>query len=83
MGNNPFIPVTFKDTVPKGLWNTYSGPWEDGPGPYTNPPNSSTVVRYNGQDQVSRINSAYLPPPTSPAKCTLPGAADKNESKIK
>ena len=75
MGNNPFIPVVFKDTVPKGLWSAYSGPWEDGPGPYVNPPNSSTVVRYNGQDQVKTINAAYLPPPTSPAKCTLPGAA--------
>lgn len=63
----PFQPPTFVNTVPKGLWNTYTGPQEDGPSPY--------LPKYAGQDQTKTINAAYLPPPVSPAKCVLPGAA--------
>jgi hypothetical protein len=67
MGNPPFLPMpVLKDTVPKGGWNTFTGPWCTAPDPYP---------AYNGQDQIARINSAQLPPPTTPAKCRLPGAA--------
>jgi hypothetical protein len=70
MNNNPFMPVTF----PKGPPTTIA--WEDGPGPYVNPANSGIPVRYNGQDQVARINAANpISNTVPPAKCTLPGAA--------
>jgi hypothetical protein len=75
MGNPPFLPPKLSDTVPKGGWNVFTGPWEDGPGFFLNPANTGQPVRYNGQDQVKTINSAQLPPPITPAKCTLPGAA--------
>jgi hypothetical protein len=66
MNNPPFQPPVFTNVIPKGGWSSYSGPWCTAPDPY--PP-------YNGQDQTARINSAQLPPPTTPAKCRLPGAA--------
>lgn len=75
MSNPPFIIVGYKNTVPKGLWNTYTGPWEDGPGPFVNPINSSTPVRYNGQDQVKTINAANPTSPATPVKNTFPSAA--------
>lgn len=79
MGNPPFLPPQFSMTVPGtkpgGNWNPFTGPREDGPGFFLNPANTGAPVRYNGQDQVKTINSAQLPPPTTPAKCTLPGAA--------
>lgn len=66
--NPPFQPPTFINTVPKGLWNTYTGPQEDGPSPY--------LPKYNGQDQTKTINSANpISTTVPPAKCTLPGAA--------
>jgi hypothetical protein len=63
----PFQPPTFVNIQPKGLWNTYTGPQEDGPSAY--------APVYAGQDQTKTINAAQLPPPVTPAKCTLPGAA--------
>jgi hypothetical protein len=70
MSNNPFMPVTFRPGPPTTMV------WEDGPGPYVNPSNTGAPVRYNGQDQVARINAAN---PISPANnqgwCVLPGAA--------
>ena len=67
----PFMPVTFKDTVPKGLWNVYTGPWEDGPGRFVHPANTGSPVMYAGQTQTAHINIANPLPPF----CTLPGAA--------
>lgn len=67
MSNNPFMPVKF----PAGPPTTQKNVWEDGPGFYVNPSNTGTPVRYNGQDQVQRINIAKPDPPF----CTLPGAA--------
>jgi hypothetical protein len=79
MSNNPFLPPSFSGTIPAtkpgGLWNVFTGPWEDGPGIYANPPNSTSPIRYNGQDQTKSINSAQLPPPITPGKCILPGKA--------
>lgn len=69
------MPITFKDTVPKGLWSVYTGPWEDGPGRFVNPANTGSPVMYAGQNQTAHINAAQLPPPVTPAKCILPGAA--------
>ncbi len=78
MPNNPFMPPSFKDTVPKGGWTLYSGPWEDGPGNHVNPANTGPLVLYNGQTQTAVIANANPKPPT----LRLPGAADKSMSKI-
>ena len=67
----PFLPVKF----PTGPPTTEKNVWEDGPGNFANPPNSTTAVRYTGQSQTGFISSVYLPPPVSPGKCRLPGAA--------
>lgn len=72
MGNNPFMPVKFPAGPPTAMV------WEDGPGNYVNPANSTTRVRYNGQDQVASINIAKPLPPF----CTLPSAAS-TDSKLK
>ncbi len=69
MGNPPFMPPKFAPGPPTAI------NWEDGPGLFTNPANSTQAVRYNGQDQILHINSVYLPPPPSPTKCTWPHAA--------
>ncbi len=69
MNNPPFMPPKFTPGPPTAL------NWEDGPGLFVNPANSTQAVRYNGQDQTLHINSAYLPPPPTPAKCTMPHAA--------
>lgn len=70
MSNNPFIPVKFPPGPPTTMV------WEDGPGPYLNPANTGTPVRYNGQDQVKTINFANpISNTVPPVKCTLPGAA--------
>ena len=71
MNNPPFQPPVFTNLIPKGGWSLWSGPWEDGASVFAN----SGPIKYNGQDQTAHINSAYLPPPPSPAKCTMPHAA--------
>jgi hypothetical protein len=58
MGNPPFIAPRFASGPPTAQTNV----WEDGPGPFLNPPNTGQVVRYNGQDQVTRINTAAAMP---------------------
>jgi hypothetical protein len=69
MANNPFLPVNF----PSGPPTTTKNVWEDGPGIYSNPPNSNTPVIYGGQNQTSRINTkAPYPPPWEAG----PGPAD-------
>lgn len=67
MNNPPFQPPVFTNLIPKGGWSWQTGPWCTAPDTFKPP--------YNGQDQTGHINSAQLPPPTTPAKCTLPGAA--------
>jgi hypothetical protein len=79
MANSPpFMPPVFKDTVPKGLWNVYTGPQEDGPGAFLNPSNTGTPVNYAGNTQTSVIVNANPKPPRQ----THPGAAG-SDSKIK
>jgi hypothetical protein len=78
MANNPFMPPTFKDTVPKGGWNTFTGPREDGPGNHVNPAETGPPVYYNGTNQSSIMNVSYVKPPRQ----TTPSAGDKNHSKI-
>jgi hypothetical protein len=74
----PFMPPKFVDTVPKGLWNIYNGPREDGPGPFLNPANTGTPVIYAGTVQTSVIVNAKPKPPRQ----THPAAAG-TDSKIK
>jgi hypothetical protein len=78
MANNPFMPPSFVNIVPKGRWNVFSGPWEDGPGLYTNPANTGPPVYYSGTNQTSILLNANPKPPRQ----TSPGAADKSMSKI-
>lgn len=64
-GGPPFQPITFYDTVPKGGWNPYTGPQEDGPSKY--------APQYSGHDQVKTINTAFPYPKPPPEDG--PGAA--------
>ena len=50
--NPPFMPITF----PPGPPTATVGVYEDGPGLFVNPSNSTSPVRYNGQTQTSTIN---------------------------
>jgi hypothetical protein len=74
----PFMAPSFVQQTPANLGGggatPYSGPMEDGPGLFTNPSNSSTVVRYTGQSQTATINVAYSNnyPPTKPPRQQLP-----------
>jgi hypothetical protein len=68
MANNPFLPIKF----PSGPPTTQKNVWEDGPGIYSNPPNSNSPVIYGGQNQTSRINVRATKPPTEAG----PGPAD-------
>lgn len=74
MGNPPFLPPKFASGPP----TAQVGVWEDGPGVFLNPPNTGQPVRYNGQDQVTRINVAQ-PMPAWELGC---GACDPNISKV-
>jgi hypothetical protein len=56
--------VTFIDTAPKGLWNTYTGPQEDGPSAY--------LPRYAGLNQTAVISAVNPKPPTSQAPGGIP-----------
>jgi hypothetical protein len=57
----PFMPPKFAGGPPTPI----AGVWEDGPGLFTNPANSSTAVRYTGQSQTFYINTGK--PPLGPA----------------
>jgi hypothetical protein len=50
--NPPFMPITF----PPGPPTASVGVYEDGPGLFVNPSNSTSPVRYNGQTQTATIN---------------------------
>lgn len=78
MASPPFMPPTFKDTVPKGGWNIYTGPREDGPGAFQNPAETGPAVVYAGTAQTSAIVNANPKPPRQ----THPAAAG-TDSKIK
>jgi hypothetical protein len=75
MGNPPFMPPKFASGPPTAEKNV----WEDGPGAFVNPPNSATPVRYNGQDQVTKINTAQPMPNWEDG----PGFADPGYSNVK
>lgn len=80
----PFMPPSFIQQTPANLGGggatPYSGPTEDGPGNFTNPANSTTMVRYTGQSQTAFLNVAR-PWYTLPWE-DGPGFADPGNSNI-
>jgi hypothetical protein len=78
----PFMPPKFSGTIPAtkpgGGWNWVTGPWEDGPGTFSNPANSPLLVRYNGQSQTFYISIANPKPPRN----FSPSAAPPSMSRI-